>query len=87
MERFLLDGNLNAPIGDLLIEDKPVNFSLVVNKLRWGFKNYPLNFRDFYIKIRREDSMVFVDEFSGKVGESDLKMTAVLGNFFDSINI
>ena len=86
LERFLLDGNLNAPIGDLLIEDKPVNFSLVVNELRWGFKNYPLNFRDFYIEIRREDSMVFVDEFSGKVGESDLKMTAVLGNFFDTIN-
>ncbi len=86
LEHFRLAGSLELPVAGLLCDSVSLDFGLNIVNLGWNFRYYPLTFEQFLIKIRRKGDMLFVDNFQGKIGESNLKMTASLGNFTDSLS-
>jgi hypothetical protein len=85
LEDFSLGGKLELPAEGLVIDSIPVNFGLEIENLEWNFRYYPLSFENFLIKLRREGDHLIIDDFEGSVGESNLKMTASISNFTDSL--
>ena len=85
LENFRLEGSMVAPAAGLVDEEAPIDFSLNVSELGWNFRYYPLTFDQFLMKIRKIGDHLFVDDFRGKIGESNLKMKASLGNITDSL--
>ncbi|MCK5137584.1 MAG: hypothetical protein KAR19_17495 [Bacteroidales bacterium] len=85
LEDFRLSGTLEVPVSGLMIDSSSLDFSLNIVDLGWNFRYYPLTFDQFLVKIRREGNKLFIDDFSGKIGESNLKMSATLENFTDSL--
>lgn len=85
LEDFRLKGSLVVPVAGLVKENTPFDFSLDISDLGWNFRYYPLAFDQFLMKIRRKGDQVFVDDFRGKVGESNLRMRARLQNITDTL--
>jgi len=84
LENLLVKGGVKIPVMDMLLEDKAIGLKLLVEDLRWNFRNYPLDFRDFYISASRLDNEISIEAFRGKVGESNLQMSGFIGNTVDS---
>lgn len=85
LEDFRLAGSIMAPVSGLVDEDTPLNFDLNITDLAWNFRYYPLAFDQFIMNIRRDGDQVFVDDFRGQIGESNLKMKARIENITDSV--
>ena len=85
LENFRLSGSFEAPVSGLLTEDSPLDLTLHISDLGWNFRYYPLAFDQFLIRVRKEGDQLFVDDFRGKVGESNLKMKASIRNITDSL--
>lgn len=85
LEDFRLVGSLEVPVAGLLNDSMSMDFGLNIKDLGWNFRYYPLTFEQFLVQIRRKGDQLFIDNFQGKVGESNLKMSATLGNFTDSL--
>ena len=64
---------------------RTLDFGLEISDLEWNFRYYPLEFNDFFVQIRRMGNRLFIDDFQGSVGESNLKMSASLENFTDTV--
>jgi hypothetical protein len=85
LEDFRLNGRLELPAEGLVLDSVPVDFDLKIENLGWNFRYYPLSFEQFFIQVRRRGDSLIIDDFEGSVGESNLKMTASIGNFTDSL--
>ena len=85
LENFRLAGSVELPVAGLLYDSVSLDFGLNIVDLGWNFRYYPLTFEQFLIQIRRKGDLLYVDNFQGKFGESNLKMSAILGNFTDTL--
>jgi hypothetical protein len=85
LEDFSLIGSLELPAKGLMVDSIPLDFALHVNDMNWNFRYYPLSFEHFLIKLRRNGDSLIIDDFEGRIGESNLKMAAIIGNFTDSL--
>jgi len=57
------------------------DMELEISNLRWQTSNTSLNYRDFYVKLIREDTDLHVESFKGKIGSSDFVFNADIENF------
>ena len=85
LENFSINGHLDLPSQGLVVDSVPFNFGLDIEHLEWNFRYYPLSFEQFFVRLRKEGDLLTIDDFEGKVGESNLKMTASVNNFTDSL--
>ena len=85
LENFHLSGSMGVPVAGMLYDSASLDFGLDIVDLGWNFRYYPLTFEQFLITIRRKENQLYIDNFQGKIGESNVKMTAHLGNFNDSL--
>ncbi len=85
LEGFHLAGFLELPVSGLMIDSASLDFELNIEDLGWNFRYYPLKFEQFQIHIRRNGDLLHIDNFQGNVGESNLKMSATIGNFTDTL--
>jgi len=85
LEDFRLQGSLDLPAEGLLLDSVALDFNLVVEDMAWNFRYYPLAFEHFLVQLRKSGDQLFIDALEGKVGESNLKMTASIDNFTDSL--
>ena len=85
LEDFSLKGSMDLPAEGLLLDSVPLDFALHIEDMAWNFRYYPLSFEKFLLELRREGDELFIDDLEGRVGESDLKMKANIGNFNDSL--
>ncbi|TFH26318.1 MAG: hypothetical protein E4H10_07315, partial [Bacteroidia bacterium] len=85
LEDLKLNGRVELPAKGLVLDSVPLDFSLDVEDLAWKFRYYPLSFEQFLIKVRRRGDKLIIDDFEGSVGENNLKMSASIGNFTDSL--
>lgn len=86
LEDFRLAGSMKLPVDGLLNDSATLDFGLNIVDMGWNFRYYPLTFEQFLVQIRRKGDLLFVDNFQGKIGESNLKMSASLENFTDSLS-
>ncbi len=85
LEDFHIAGTIAMPAEGLIHDSISLDFGLNIWDLGWNFRYYPLSFEDFIIVINREGERLFIEEFQGKIGESNLKMKATLENFTDTV--
>lgn len=85
LENFHLSGSMGVPIAGMLYDSTSLDFGLDIIDLGWNFRYYPLTLEQFLISLRRKENQLYIDNFQGKIGESNIKMTAHLGNFNDSL--
>ena len=85
LEDFRLNGKLELPAAGLVQDSVPLDFGLSIENLGWNFRYYPLYFEQFLIKLRRSGDQLIIDNLQGSVGESNLKLEAIIGNFSDSL--
>jgi hypothetical protein len=85
LEDFRMGGRLELPVEGLFRDSVPVDFGLSIDSLEWSFRYYPLSFEQFLVKARKMGDSLVIDDFEGRVGESNLNMSAHIGNFTDSL--
>jgi len=85
LEDFRLAGSLRLPVRSLVVDSADLDFGLELDDMDWGFRYYPLDFRDFNAHISKAGRELHLNRFSGKVGESNVKMDALLGNYADTV--
>jgi len=84
LEDFTIHGRLELPAEGLVLDSVSADFGLSIDSLEWSFRYYPLSFEQFLIKVRKMGDSLVIDDFKGRVGESNLNMSAHIGNFTDS---
>jgi hypothetical protein len=82
---FHLDGSLRLPVDGLVNDSIELDMGLNIRDLGWKFRYYPLAFNNFHLQARKEGNELIIDEFQGEVGDNNLKMSALLGNFTDTL--
>ncbi len=85
LEDFRLTGKVEAPAAGLVYDSVSMDFALDIENLGWGFRYYPSRFKDFIIQIEREGDLLLIENIQGSVGENNMKLSASLGNFTDSV--
>jgi len=85
LKDFRLAGSLEVPVAGIIDDSASLDFDLKIIDLGWNFRYYPLPFNEFQAQIRREGDHLFINDFQGMVGESNLKMNATVGNFTDTL--
>lgn len=84
MEDFHAEGSAFFPVEGLLYDSVDMNFNVDVADMGWQFRYYPNAIRQFSLKARKEGADLFIDNLEGNVGESNLKLSALIGNYADS---
>ncbi len=85
MENLNCRGSVRVPVSGLLNDTIPLDLNLDIAHLGWNFRYYPLAFENFRMKVRKEGDGLFIDDFQGRLGESNLKMNAHIGNTSDTV--
>jgi len=85
LKDFHMEGSVDLPVEGLLNDSLSPDFASEVQDLGWKLRYYPLSFDNFSIQLRREGEQLFIENFQGSVGESNLKMQARLENFRDTL--
>ncbi len=85
LEEFRLSGRLEASAAGLVYDSVSMDFGIDVADLGWGFRYYPSRFRDFLIQMERKGDTLRIDNFQGSVGKNNLKLSATLVNFADTL--
>ena len=85
LEDFRISGNLEVPASGLVHDSVSLDFALDVRDMGWGFRYYPSRFKNFLIEVKREGDMLVIDNIQGTVGENNLKLSATIGNFTDTL--
>ena len=85
LEDFRLTGSLEAPAAGLIYDSISMDFGIDVSDLGWGFRYYPGRFKDFLIQIERKGDTLNLDNVQGSVGENNLKLSASIVNFADTL--
>lgn len=85
LEDFHLGGSVDLPTDGLLNDSLSLDFALNIWDLGWNFRYYPLTFENFVMQVNRVGERLFIKDFQGSVGESNLKMQASLENFRDTL--
>lgn len=85
LEDFRLAGRLEAPAAVISNDTLSLDFELGIEELGWRFHYYPLTFEHFRLQMRRKGDQIKIENLQGRVGDSNLKMAAILENFSDSL--
>ncbi|MFH0759426.1 MAG: hypothetical protein V2B15_19220 [Bacteroidota bacterium] len=85
LEDFHLTGSLQMPVTGLISDSADLDFGMSLEDLGWKFRYYPLAFNNFNIRARKKGNELFIDEFKGEIGESNFSMSAMVGNYTDSL--
>ena len=85
LKDFRLTGSMEVPVAGIIDDSASLDFNLNIMDLGWNFRYYPLPFNKFQAQIRRAGDHLFINDFQGMVGESNLKLDASVGNFTDTL--
>ena len=85
LKDFYLDGSVQVPLAGLFDEHIAPEVGLNIADLGWSFRNYPLAFKHFAIAGRRMGNALRIDNLQGQIGESNIKLSATVDHFNDTV--
>ncbi len=85
LEDVHLTGSLQIPVMGLISDSADLDFGMSLEDLSWKFRYYPLAFNNFNIRARKKGKELFIDEFNGEIGENNFRLSAMVGNYTDSL--
>ncbi|PWJ43898.1 AsmA-like protein [Sediminitomix flava] len=81
---FKVNGKIDTSNKEIIKEQGFPFGEVTISKLEWRFNRTPLLFRDFNIKFIHKPNEMIIEDFTGKIGESDFTFNAHLENITDS---
>ncbi|MBB6462525.1 AsmA-like C-terminal region-containing protein [Flammeovirga kamogawensis] len=84
MNNFQISGGVDIVNQELFSGKKVPNFRLWMKGLKWRLSISPLLFRNFKFELVKKDNDIYLNDFTGKVGQSDMTFNAQLYNVTDS---
>jgi len=84
MEDFFLSGSAQFPVESIIYDSVDLDFGVEVDKMGWHFRYYPMGIDLFGIAVQKNGNELIIDNLEGKIGESNLKLSALFGNYSDS---
>ncbi|KXX71412.1 hypothetical protein AVL50_05785 [Flammeovirga sp. SJP92] len=84
MNNFQIAGGVDVVNQELFSGKKVPNFRLWMKGLKWRLSISPLLFRNFKFELVKNDNDILLNDFTGKVGQSDMTFNAQLYNITDS---
>lgn len=84
LDNFYMEGSAFFSADALLTDSIDMDFGLEVYDMGWQFRYYPPAIDHFRFKVRKEGSELYIENLEGKLGESKLKLNALIGNYADS---
>jgi hypothetical protein len=85
LQNIRLSGDVELPSESLAADSILPDFSLNIADLELRVKSYPFPLERFLAKIRKTGDSVIIDDLQGKIGNSNLRMQAMVGNFTDTV--
>jgi hypothetical protein len=85
LDNFKFNGSLKIPVAELMAGNESPDFDVTIHELKAGYSGYPLPVKQFVTRIRREGERLMIDQLQGKIGNSDLKLSAMMENFTDTV--
>jgi hypothetical protein len=85
LKNFRIAGSMEIPAYGLIADSVPTDFVLSISDLGWKLRYYPFEFNDFRLSLSKEKDSLIIHDFRGKLGESNLQLSANLGNISDSL--
>ncbi|MBB3701482.1 AsmA-like C-terminal region-containing protein [Flammeovirga yaeyamensis] len=84
MNNFQIQGGIDVVNQELFSDKKVPDFKVWMKGLKWRLSITPLLFRDFRFELVKKDKDVYLNDFKGKIGQSDMTFNAQLLNVLDS---
>lgn len=84
MNNFQISGGVDVVNQELFSDKEVPDFRLWMKGLKWRLSISPLLFRNFKFEVVKKDDAIFLNDFTGKVGQSDMTFNAQLHNVSDS---
>ena len=84
MDDFYLDGSAEFPVEAFIYDSVDLDFEVDVRDMGWQFRYYPMAIDHFKVRVQKKGNEMVIDNLEGDIGESNLKMSALIGNFADS---
>ncbi|OHX66593.1 AsmA family protein [Flammeovirga pacifica] len=84
MNNFQIQGGAEVVNQELFSDKKVPDFKVWMKGLKWRLSITPLLFRDFRFEVVKKDNDIYLNDFKGKIGQSDLTFNAQLTNVLDS---
>ncbi len=84
MEDLHLRGSAQFPVEGIIYDSVELDFGVEVSDLGWHFRYYPLAIEQFSLKVQKKGNEIIIDTLKGNIGESNLKLSALIGNYAGS---
>ncbi|WP_281616110.1 AsmA-like C-terminal region-containing protein [Flammeovirga sp. SubArs3] len=84
MNNFQIQGGVDIINQELFSGKKVPDFKIWMKGLKWRLSITPLLFRDFKFELVKQGDNIMLNDFTGKVGQSDMTFNAQLYNVSDS---
>ncbi len=84
MEDFQLSGSAQFPVEAIIYDSVELDFRMEVKDMGWHFRYYPMAIDQFRAKIQKKGNEMIIEKLEGNIGESNLKLNALIGNYSDS---
>jgi hypothetical protein len=78
-------GSLGLPVAGLIDDSADLDFQVAVEDLGWQFRYYPLEFAGIHGLVRKQGKELIIDDLEGRIGESNIRLKALIGNPADSL--
>ncbi|MCP4310341.1 MAG: hypothetical protein GY790_03680, partial [Bacteroidetes bacterium] len=84
LEDFHLEGSAYFPVEGIVYDSVDQDFGVDITDMGWHFRYYPMAIDSFRIRAQKEGDKLLIDNLEGNIGESNLKLSALIGNYADS---
>ena len=85
LQNLRLTGHVTAPGEGIVNDPGSMDFRIGIEEMAFDARFYPHPIRQFQLRARREKDRLVVDTLKGAVGESNLRLSADLVNFTDTV--
>jgi len=84
LEDFQLSGSAQFPVEAIIYDSVELDFGIEVKDMGWHFRYYPMAIDQFRAKIQKKGNEMIIEKLEGNIGDSNVKLNALIGNYADS---
>lgn len=84
LEDFHMAGSARFPVESIIYDSVELDFGVELNDMAWQFRYYPMAIDLFRVRMQKKGDELHIHNLEGRIGESNLKLSALIGNYADS---
>ncbi len=84
LEDFHMAGSAQFPVESIIYDSVDLDFGVELSDMAWQFRYYPMAIDQFRLNMQKRGNELHIHNLEGRIGESNLKLSALIGNYADS---